>query len=104
MKKFEIALSPNTEDDLRSIYDWVATHASHATAAGFIRKIEAKYRSLAHFPERGTRYDRLMPGLRIIGMGSRVSIVFRVEETRVAILRILYGGRDLESALDELID
>jgi plasmid stabilization system protein ParE len=37
-----------------------------------------------------------------MGFERRVTILFRVEEDRVEILRILYGGRDLEPPLKKL--
>jgi toxin ParE1/3/4 len=46
--------------------------------------------------ERGRRRDDIRPGLRIIGFERRVTVAFAVEEERVVILRIFYGGRDWE--------
>ena len=103
MRTFEISLSPQAQSDLERIYDWIAVQSSHQAAAGFIRRIEARYRSLSHFSERGTQHDELYPGLRIFGLDGRVTIAFSVEGSRVAIYRILYGGRDLSSALDEVL-
>jgi len=54
---------------------------------------------LTPFPKRGTRRDDLGPGLRAVGFERRATIVFRVEKDAVDIVRILYGGRDLEMAL-----
>ena len=101
METFKLTLSPRAEDDLRSIYDWIASQSSGRTADRYIQRIEATYRALAHFPERGTRHDMLLPGLRIIGMERRVTIAFRVEARTVSILRVLYAGRDLDTAFDD---
>ena len=49
---------------------------------------------------RGTQHDDLLPGLRIIGMERRVTIAFRIDGNTVEILRILYGGRDVQAALE----
>ena len=49
---------------------------------------------------RGTQHDDLLPGLRIIGMERRVTIAFRIVGKTVEILRILYGGRDVQAALE----
>jgi toxin ParE1/3/4 len=53
------------------------------------------------FSERGTRRDDLKPGVRTIGFERRVTVVFAVFETEVVILRLLYGGRDVEAAFEE---
>ena len=49
------------------------------------------------FPDRGTRRDDLRPGLRVLGFERRAVIAFQITATTVTILRILYGGRDLET-------
>jgi toxin ParE1/3/4 len=54
---------------------------------------------LAHFPERGTKRDDILPGLRTIGFERRAMIAFRVLKTRVEIVTIAYGGRDFEREL-----
>lgn len=95
VETFELIVSPPAAEDLKSIYDWIASQASFHTADRYIRRIETTYRALQHFPERGTRHDAVLAGLRTIGMERRVTIAFRVEGRRVEILRILYAGRNL---------
>lgn len=41
------------------------------------------------------------PGLRVLGFERRAVIAVRVAETAVTILRILFGGRDLDAAFAE---
>ena len=43
--------------------------------------------------------DDLKPGVRSVGFERRVTILFTVTATEVLILRILYGGQDVEAAL-----
>ena len=45
--------------------------------------------------------DDLRPGLRITGFRRRVTVAFSVDEDRVMILRLFYGGQDWERAFDE---
>lgn len=59
---------------------------------------------LSQFPERGNRRDEISKGLRTFGLDRRVTIAFRIDGTTVSIVRILYGGRDLESAFDGQAD
>jgi toxin ParE1/3/4 len=49
------------------------------------------------FPERDIRRDDLRHGLRILGFQRRAVIAFLVTTHAVTILRILCGGRDLET-------
>jgi toxin ParE1/3/4 len=51
--------------------------------------------------QRGTRRDAIRPGLRTLGYRQRVTVAFRVTDTTVVILRVLYGSRDLEGLLRE---
>src|SRR5436190_768425 len=51
------------------------------------------------FPERGARRDDLRPGLRVVGVARRVTIAFHISDNVVTIDRVLYGGRDLSTAL-----
>lgn len=95
METFELILSPKAEDDLKSIYDWISSQSSFDTADRYIQRIEATCQQLRYFPQRGTRRDAVLAGLRTFGMERRVTIAFRVQGQRVEILRILYAGREL---------
>lgn len=55
--------------------------------------------ALEHFPERGTKRDDILKGLRTIGFERRVTIAFRVLKTRVEIVTVAYGGRNFEHSL-----
>ena len=56
--------------------------------------------ALASFPERGTRRDDILPGLRTIGFEHRASIAFRVTGEQVEIMAIAYAGRAFEADLE----
>lgn len=104
MAKFEVIVRPAAQQDLKEIYDWISDPASEATAIRFIRRIQSRYNSLSDYPNRGTRQDTLMPGLRTFGIDRRFTIAFRIVGQEVTILRILYGGRDLERAFRQNAD
>jgi len=93
-----VVFSPEAQADLLALYDNIAGKAGPETAFGTIGRIESACHGLADFPERGTRRDDLRPGLRLIGFERRAVIALRVDETTVTILRILYGGRDIDAA------
>ena len=99
MRRFEVEFLPLAEADLFGLYDYIAEKAGRAVAGSYIDRIEAACRALARFPERGTRRDDIMPGLRIIGFERRATIVFRVSEHIVTIVRVFYGGQDFERKL-----
>ena len=95
----EIYFRPEAEADLIRLYDYIAEDTGATIAAGYIERIEAACLALANFPERGTRRDDLLPGLRTIGFERRATIAFRVLKTRVEIVTIAYGGKDFEGRL-----
>lgn len=96
MKERLVQFSPEARDDLLALYGWIAAAAHPDTAFSYIERIEAYCRGFDVASERGTRREDIRPGLRIIGFERRVTIAFTVEETRVVILRVFYGGRNWE--------
>jgi toxin ParE1/3/4 len=98
----EVYFRPAAEADLVGLYEYIAeTAGSTRIAVGYIDRIEAACMALADFPERGTRRDDILPGLRTVGFERRATIAFRVLRKRVEIVTIAYGGRDFESSLRE---
>lgn len=99
MKRWPVVFAPEAEDDLIALYDWVADRAGEATAIGYIARIEAFCTGLETAPERGHLRNDIRPGLRILGFERRLTIAISVDEHRVTILRLFYGGRDWDDML-----
>jgi toxin ParE1/3/4 len=95
----KVYFRPQAEADLIALYGYVASRAGAVTAGRYLDRIEAACLELAHFPERGTRRDDILPGLRTVGFERCATIAFRVLKGRVEIVTIAYGGRDFESVL-----
>ncbi|WP_342105857.1 type II toxin-antitoxin system RelE/ParE family toxin [Methylobacterium sp. SI9] len=94
MTRRRLTYAPAAADDLDWIYDTIAAVTTPAVASGYEQKIREACQRLEFGAERGTLHDDLRPGLRSIGFDRRVTIAFMVEDDRVVILRIFYGGRD----------
>jgi toxin ParE1/3/4 len=90
-----VVFAPAARDDLTRLYLFIAKNSGDVRAWRYIERIEAYCLGFAAFPERGTRRDDLLPGLRVVGFERRVAIAFHVGPDTVTIDRILYGGRDL---------
>ena len=97
----KVKFRPGARDDLLNLYDYIAERSGVPVAGSYIDRIEATCLGLRDFPERGTRRDDLVPGLRTIGFERRVLIAFRVLPGEVEIAAILYGGRELTADLAE---
>jgi len=101
VKSRQIVFSPEAQDDLIALYDWIADAASPPIAMAYINPIEAFCVSLSTASERGRARDDIRPGLRIIGFEKRLTVAFLVTEKRVTLLRLFYGGQDWEGVLAE---
>ena len=95
--RHRIEFSPEALGDLIDLYDYIASRDGAERAIGYIDRIEDCCRNLSMFPDRGIRRDDLRRGLRTLGFERRAVIAFLVTGDAVTILRILYGGRDLET-------
>lgn len=99
MKRREVFFSPEARDDVDRLYDWIAAAAGPRRAAKYIDRLEAYCLSFDFASERGTRRDDIREGLRIVGFERRITIAFYVENDRVTILRLFYGGTNWEGLI-----
>lgn len=97
MKEYAVIFSPEAEEDLVNLYEYIAAAASPSVAFGYIERIEELCNVLSTVPLGGTSRDDIRPGLRTIGFERRATIAYRVTETRVEILRVFYGGQNWET-------
>ena len=94
-----VVFAPEAQDDLLSLYTYIANQSEPSTAIGYINRIERYCLGFDLAGERGTRRDDIRPGLRIVGFERRVTIAFHVEPDAVIIDRIFYAGRDVDRIL-----
>ena len=87
------------EAQLTELGLYIADQAGLAAANAYLDRIYVACMALAELPERGPRRDDILPGLRILAFERRVTIAYRVLKTRVEIVSIAYGGRDLAREL-----
>ena len=95
----KVFFRPQAEADLLALYRYIAEASGMVNAGNYIDRIEVACMSLGTFPNRGTRRDDLIPGLRTVAFERRVTIAYRVLKTRLEIVPIAYAGRDYESDL-----
>jgi toxin ParE1/3/4 len=95
----EVFFRPQAEADLLALYRYIAEASGLVNAGSYIDRIEVACMSVGTFPNRGTRRDDLIPGLRTIAFERRVTIAYPVLKTQVEIVTIAYAGRDYETGL-----
>jgi plasmid stabilization system protein ParE len=102
---YTVRFAPAARDQLDAIEDYIALASGlPTTAARFVDGIVAYCESFDTFPERGTRRDDLLPGLRVTSYRKSTTVAFRVDTSArtVAIIGVFYGGQDYEAASDAL--
>jgi plasmid stabilization system protein ParE len=81
---------------LRQIAEYIARDSSFYAAA-FVQEILEAGRSLKYFSERGRIVPELSdPNIRELFI-REYRLIYKIEETRVMILGIIHGKRDLKS-------
>lgn len=103
MQHYTVIFTPRAERQLAKLYTDIADASGETRAEKYVGGIVNNCRSLATFPERGTRRDDIRPNLRIKGYARRVTIAFSVNTatTVVVIHGVFYGGQDFEQVLRE---
>ena len=104
---YQVVLTNQAKADLISIYRYIANNLqSPQTAEGQLSRLEKAIASLDTMPERYRVYDHEKwkdRNLRIMSVNNYlVFFIPSQEEKTVAVMRIMYGGRDVDRQLDEL--
>jgi toxin ParE1/3/4 len=103
-KRFHVEYSPEAVDDLRAIYSYIAFPLKERnTASGQVDRIRREIRTLNEMPERYALVDWepwSSMGMRRLPTGNYV-VFYLVDPANrlVSIVRIFYGGRDIESII-----
>ncbi len=103
---FTIEVSDQADIDLRNIYEYIAFELqSPENASGQLDRLEKGILSLGQMPERFREYEK-EPwhswGLRIMPVDNYcVLYIPDLEKALVTIIRVMYGGRDIETQLEK---
>lgn len=99
-----VIFSPEAEDQLVALYNYIADAASPDIAKHYTDGIIAYCEGLHAFPLRGTLREDVRPGLRITSYKKRTVIAFEVEENMelVSIIGLFYGGQNYGFSLKNI--
>ena len=105
--KYSIVLTETAQADLSAIFRYIAVDLqSVQNANAQLSRIEKAIASLNQMPERYRVYDRKNwreRNLRIMPVDNYlVFYVPRHDDTTVTVMRIMYGGRDIDRQLEML--
>ena len=87
-------LSEPAIQDIEDIADYLASQTGLEQAERFLSKLDAKFVRITQFPNLGRPRNKILPGLRSLSMDSYL-ILYTATGTRVDILRVVSGYRDL---------
>lgn len=101
LRLLKVTFSPRALRHLDDLHYYISTQSYESRADAYISRIDHYCMGLADFPERGTRRDDILLGLRMIGFERNATIAFSVREDEVIIEGVLYGGRSADAVLVE---
>ena len=88
--------SPEAEQDLLAIWDYLAREASPDVADEQLRSLDRACEALAQWPHSGRARDELFRGVRSIAVEAYV-IFYRVEDSAIEIVRVLHQRLDVDA-------
>ena len=102
---YTVYISGQAEKDLNDIFDYVAVDLQNPIAAeGLLSRLEKSILSLDQMPLRCRLYNRepwKSRGLRVMSVENYlVYYVPDQDAATVTVIRVLYGGRDVDKALN----
>lgn len=97
-----VLFSVAAERDMRDLLDYLAPRAGVPVARAYVDRLIAFCASLATFPKRGKSRDDISVGLRLVGYRRKATIIFRVRDNVVIILRVYHGGKNVN--VEDFID
>ena len=106
--KYDVETTEQARIDMKMIYEYIAgTLMEPVIAEKQYSRIEKAVYSLDHMPERFRRYDKepwRSRNLRVMPADNNIVFYTVDNEKRVATaVRILYGRRNLEKELDDML-
>lgn len=95
MTRKPVAFSRAAIADLDAMFARIAARAGREHARGVIRKIEDFAEGLSTLSDRGAPRPEVAPGLRILVLPGRATLLYRSLPDRVLVARIIPPGRPL---------
>ena len=101
-ERYEVFLTEGAEQDLESIYDYIAAFDSAANAGYVLDRLLEVTEGLATFPESGSHPKELLAlGIREYRQAffKPYRVIYRVIEQRIYVYLIVDGRRDMQALL-----
>lgn len=104
---FQINITQQAEDDLRNVFEYIAYELqSVQNAAAQLGRLEKAIFSLDHMPMRYRIYEKEpwhSRGLRVLTVDNYLVFYIPYPDTlNVEIIRVMYGGREVDTQLNRI--
>lgn len=104
---FQVNITRQAEDDLRGIFEYIAYELqSVQNAVGQLGRLEKAIFSLEQLPERYRAYEKdpwHSRGLRVMPVDNYLVFYIPYSDTlNVEIIRVMYGGRNVDTQLNKI--
>lgn len=104
MRQYEIIITPAAENDLQEIFRYITELSEPQTALNLCDRIEKEILKLDTISDRHPPYKKepwFSRGLRFFPFGNfLVFYITRISDCTVHVLRVMYGGRNVEEQLN----
>ena len=102
---YDVRISEQDDQDLRNIFEYIAFELlAPENAAGQLDRLEEAISKLDNMPEKFRRYERepwFSRGLRVFPVDNYlVFYIPDMDEKTVTVIRVMYGGRDIDKELN----
>ncbi len=106
---YDVQISNQAETDLRSIFEYIAFELqSVQNAIGQLKRIEESINNLEQMPDRFRAYEKepwRSRGLRVMSVDNYIVFYIPNHDTKVVnIIRVMYGGRDIDTQLSRFTE
>ena len=106
---YQVNITGQAEADLRGIFEYIAYELrSEQNAVGQLGRLEEAILALDQMPERHRVYEKepwRSRGLRVMPVDNYLVFYIPCRDTqRVEIIRVMYGGRDIDAQLDKITE
>ena len=103
---YSVKFSAQAEEDLKGIFEYIAFDLmSLQNANAQLSRLESDILKLKEMPERFRLYEKepwLSRGLRVMSVDNYLVFYIPDKETKtVTVIRVMYGGRDVEKQLNQ---
>ncbi|MBO4390721.1 MAG: type II toxin-antitoxin system RelE/ParE family toxin [Lachnospiraceae bacterium] len=105
---FDVRIAEQAEKDLRAIYEYIAIELmSPENALGQLDRLEEAICKLESMPERFRKYEKepwKSRGLHVFPVDNYlVFYIPDIDEHIVTVIRVIYGGRNVDKELKRLL-